>query len=340
MQSSRKKAHRRARDTVLEKGILATAIAVVFLISPQILKGSPALLAVANGLSQAGWWVLGLGLLLIAAHLVLLRLGARRGPEVPQEDEAPVSRFQHSVLPDELLYPPSRVRLEPMLKAAPAEDASMTEIDSDPYEQSTIPARLEAAPEEAPARPEPEQAWSPRVWAQIEWRRFEAVCEALFAQVGFMTHPQARSGDGGMDIWLQSRHAEGLVAVVQCKHWQRKPVGVKELRELQEAMASRQLKRGTFAASGRFSRDALQFAHENGINVLDGAALLALIARRKPDQQQALLKVAYEGEYWRPTCSNCGTKMVERNVSARGSAFWCCVDYPRCRNTLSMVNAF
>lgn len=333
MQTTRRSAPRRAQNTVLEKGILATAVAVVFLISPLILKGSPTLIAVANGLSVAGWWVLGLGLLLIALHLVLLRLGreARR-----EEPEPPASRFQHSILPDELLYPPSRVRLEPMLRDAPEEDAPET----DPYEQSTIPAQLEVQEEASPARPEPEPAWGPGVWAQIEWRRFEAVCEALFAQVGFQTSAQPRSGDGGVNIWLRSRNAQGgPVAVVQCKHWRRKPVGVKELRELMEAMESQQLKRGTFAASGRFSRDALQFAQDKGINVLDGAALLALIARRKPDQQQLLLNVAYEGEYWRPTCANCGGKMVERQVSQRGSAFWGCLDYPRCRNTLSIANA-
>lgn len=333
MQPSRKKTHRRTLDTVLEKGIVATAIAIVFLISPLILKGSPTLLAVANGLNLAGWWVLGLGLLLIALHLVMLRL---RREVQHEEPEPPASRFQHSILPDELLYPPSRVRLEPMLKDAPEEDAPAT----DPYEQSTIPAQLDVQPEETPARPERELAWGPKVWTQIEWRRFEAVCEALFAQVGFQTTAQPRSGDGGVNIWLRSRNAQGgPVAVVQCKHWQRKPVGVKELRELLEAMGSQQLKRGTFAASGRFSRDALQFAQDHGVNVLDGAALLALIARRKPDQQQLLLNVAYEGEYWRPTCANCGTKMVERQVSQRGSAFWGCFDYPRCRNTLSIANA-
>lgn len=324
MQPSRQGSRRRARDTVLEKGILVTVFGIVFLISPLILKGSGTLVAVSSGMRTAGWWVLGLGLVLIGLHLFLLRFAR----EVRPEPEASVSRFQHSILPDELLYPPSRVRLEPMLRDAP---------ETDPFEPSTLPAELEA--QDALAPPRPEQAWGPRVWAQIEWRRFEAVCEALFAQVGFQTRAQPHGADGGVDIWLHSRNAQGPVAVVQCKHWQRKPVGVKELRELLGVMASQQLKRGTFAASGRYSREALQFAHDNGINVLDGAALLALIARRKPDQQQALLNVAYEGDYWRPTCASCGTKMVERHVSQSGSVFWGCTDYPRCRNTLSMAHA-
>ena len=31
----------------------------------------------------------------------------------------------------------------------------------------------------------PHKVWSAAVFADIEWRRFEAVCEALFAQAGF-----------------------------------------------------------------------------------------------------------------------------------------------------------
>ena len=69
------------------------------------------------------------------------------------------------------------------------------------------------------------------MFAAIEWRRFEAVCEKLFGQAGFETKSQSHGADGGVDIWLHSRNAEGPVAVVQCKHWQGKAVGVKELRE-------------------------------------------------------------------------------------------------------------
>ncbi|WP_269632134.1 restriction endonuclease [Pelomonas sp. BJYL3] len=36
----------------------------------------------------------------------------------------------------------------------------------------------------------------------IEWRRFEAVVEALFKQVGFETKSQSHGADGGIDIWL------------------------------------------------------------------------------------------------------------------------------------------
>ena len=176
------------------------------------------------------------------------------------------------------------------------------------------------------------------VFAAIEWRRFEAVCEALFAQAGFETHAQSHGADGGVDIWLHSRNSPGPAAVVQCKHWQSKPVGVRELREFYGVMASHKLKRGTFATTSTYTPEALAFARANSIHTLDGAGLLQLISRRTPAQQQELLQVAYEGEYWRPTCASCGTKMVERSRSSDGGLFWGCTNYPRCKRTLSKAS--
>jgi len=197
-------------------------------------------------------------------------------------------------------------------------------------EQPDIPPELPAHRGE----PTPATAWSPRVFDDIEWRRFEALCESLFAQAGFETRAQSHGADGGVDIWLHSRHADGPAAIVQCKHWLGKPVGVKEVREFFGVMASHKLNRGTYATSSTFTSDASQFAKSNGISTLDRQGLLALIAKRTPEQQQALLAVAYEGEYWRPMCASCGVKMVERASRGKKSSFWGCVNFPKCRMTL------
>lgn len=311
MKPPRTRAQRRALDGLLEKGIIGTAIGLVLLLAPSILKGSPLVTVVANSLRPAGWVALGVGAALVGIHTALRRYIQA----VPQPEDAPVSRFQHSVLPEELLNPPSRVRLEPKREGRPAASAAPAE--------TTLPI--------------PDHSWGPQVLAQIEWRRFEAVCEALFAQAGFRTQAQSHGADGGVDIWLHSRHAQGPVAVVQCKHWLARPVGVKELRAFYGVMSANQLKRGTFATSGHYTPDALAFARGNGIHTLDGAGLLALIAQRTPAQQQQLLSVAFEGEYWRPTCANCGTKMVERTPAAGGAPFWGCGAFPRCRVRLPMT---
>lgn len=67
--------------------------------------------------------------------------------------------------------------------------------------------------------------WDTKVFRDIKWRRFEAVCARLLTQAGFEARTQSHGADGGVDIWLYSKNAEGLAAIVQCKLWGRQ-VGV------------------------------------------------------------------------------------------------------------------
>ena len=67
-------------------------------------------------------------------------------------------------------------------------------------------------------------------------------------------------------MWLHSCHAIGPVGVMQCKHWQDKPIPVSAMREFFGVMSWHGLKRGTYATTSRFTADALAFAHANGIN--------------------------------------------------------------------------
>ncbi len=82
------------------------------------------------------------------------------------------------------------------------------------------------------------------------------------------------------------------MAVAHCKQWQGHPVGVKEMHPLLELMENRQLKRGTYATSSSYTENARKFARYNGINALDRAGLLGLIAGRTPVQQRSLLAIA------------------------------------------------
>ena len=305
------KRRNRALNTLFSKGILATTIGIAFLVVPKFFGSSAILKPLAAGLRIPGWLALGMGLVMLGIHqATMARVGANT--ELPRIEPR---MAKHRT--DEL----REVR----------DDLSNEPAPSSKTANAAEPADRGAAP--------PPAHWSPAVFAAIEWRRFEAVCEALFAQAGFETRSQSHGADGGVDIWLHSRNATGPVAVVQCKHWQGKAVGVKEVREFFGVMASHQLKRGTYATTSTYTADALKFARDNGINALDGAGLLALIAKRTPEQQEALLKIAHEGEYWRPTCASCGIKMLERTPAKGGAAFWGCSNYPRCKNRLPMVAA-
>jgi restriction system protein len=181
----------------------------------------------------------------------------------------------------------------------------------------------------------PAVGWCSRVFEDIEWRRFEAVCQELFAgHAGLEARRQSSSGSVSADLWLHAPGTDAPVGLVRCQYAPGQPVGVDDLREFRTAMASRKLHRGTYATTSPIAAEAQQFARENGITALDVPRLLALIAGRTAAQQHALLRLAYEGEYWRPTCASCGAKMVERPAPSRKRSIWACVNSPRCDFTL------
>jgi len=121
MHASRKRSRGNVLDTLLEKGIICIALAVVLLMAPHVLKGGTVVInTVVATVSPFGWVALVLGLLLIALHLLVLRL--RRNLPDSAYEEARASRFQHSVLPEELLNPPTRIRLEPLPLDSPLRD--------------------------------------------------------------------------------------------------------------------------------------------------------------------------------------------------------------------------
>ena len=316
--SRRDKRQESVRNTLFEKGISVTALGVVFLVGPAFLGSSPMLKVVGDGLRTPGWLALTAGLIMLGIHHVTKA-------KLPGKA---------AVVPTALTRRPTATELRNLREIV--KDIPTAPRPTDAWHsvvEAPTPMRRNIMEPAAPATAK----WSRAVFTAIEWRRFEAVCESLFAQAGFQTRSQSHGADGGVDIWLHSANAQGPVSVVQCKHWQSKPVGVKEMREFFGVMSSHQLKRGTYATTSTYTADAQQFAKANGIHTMDGPALLALISKRSPEQQQALLAVAFEGEYWRPTCASCGIKLVERKPAKGGAAFWGCSNYPKCKTTFKMT---
>ena len=75
-------------------------------------------------------------------------------------------------------------------------------------------------------------------------------------------------------------------------------------------MTTHGVRRGTYATTSTHIADARRFAPDNGINSLNGNALLIFIVKRSPDKQQEVLNVAFKGDYWRPTCARSGIKLA------------------------------
>jgi restriction system protein len=111
---------------------------------------------------------------------------------------------------------------------------------------------------------------------------------------------------------------------------------VDKVRELVGVLAHKNIGRGQFVTSSSFTPDAIRFAQETRISLIDANDLLARITSRSQEQQAALLKIAFEREYWRPTCVNCGVKMVSHTPKKGGANFWGCAGYPKCKHMMNM----
>ncbi len=338
--SNRSGRRRKQDEPFLAKGVQVLGLTAALWLGSLLMGGSGVLSVAAGGLRSILWLPALIGLGLLGIHL-LLKKGTTPSLNDVDSPATKPARKSFAEMRDAMVNGPDRRTST----TKPSPDALRdTRLGRHP-DKSPVNSTATSAPVE-PARtvaaetvPYKQSRWSSEVFASIEWRRFEAVVEALFAQAGFETRSESHGADGGVDIWLHSKNAEGPVSVVQCKHWQGKPVTVKEMREFLGVMVSKGVKRGTYATTSRYTADALEFAKAHGINAQDGNGLLKLIAQRTPEQQNQLLDVAYEGEYWKPTCASCGVKMTERTSGKDGNRFWGCVNYPRCKRTLAMKAA-
>jgi restriction system protein len=178
-------------------------------------------------------------------------------------------------------------------------------------------------------------AWSLKLLQNIEWKRFEDLCAAFYKEKGIRCETTPLGADGGVDIRLfQDANTPQATAVVQCKAWGEKQVGVKPIRELLGVMTHEKIGKSFFMAPGGFTDDAREFAQANRITLLDGKLFLSMLERLPAEARQKLLAFATSGDYTTPSCPSCGDKM-RRQSGSRGD-FWSCRNYPRCRQTLPM----
>jgi Restriction endonuclease len=235
-----------------------------------------------------------------------------------------LSTFKHSTLAEDMLGPDTHPVAPPDSAFADFQESA----SASPAAQVTTP------PADAPKRP---TRWRAGVFRSIEWQRFEAVCAALFRQDGYTTKLHSHGTAGGVEIWLHSPlDLKQPVRIVLCKHLGAGPVRIDEVREFQQVLINAKVPSGAFVTAGSFTDEAKLFARRNHISPVDSANLLTVILRRSESQQQELLAVATQGEYWRPTCPGCNAKMVARTESgAEGT--WGCPITPPCPTTLKWV---
>ncbi len=163
---------------------------------------------------------------------------------------------------------------------------------------------------------------------KMSWSDFELMVGEHFRQQGFNVQETAGGADGGIDLVLVK---EGAEYFVQCKQWKAYKVGVKIIRELLGVMVGGGAAGGYVVTSGIFTKDAVRFAQDNNIELIDGDELKRIISSGVQP------KISVQPST-KPLCPKCGSKMVKRvaKKGARaGQQFWGCSKFPSCRGTIA-----
>jgi restriction system protein len=180
---------------------------------------------------------------------------------------------------------------------------------------------------------------------QLPWQEFESLlCEAFRRQGFVVEHSGGPTPDGGVDIRLSK---VGAVTLVQCKHWQRRQVGVTTVRELLGVVSSEHAQSGIVVTSGSFTHDARAFAERNPIRLMDGRELSQMIQGVRTGGavavDHATSRDILSGSLTRVapvSCPNCGAAMTIRTAKSgkhAGSQFYGCTRYPSCRGIRNMT---
>jgi restriction system protein len=274
-----------------------------------------------------------------APALALLGVGAllmwqqTRRVEGQLREEALSSLTHSSMMPYE--FAPVTVPMEDPAEAAATETLGADASADASGDAPAADAAADATPADGAAGPAPMQ-WTPGLLRALEWRRFEALCEEIFKQDGYVTRTDPQAAEGGGYLWLHSRlDLQQPVRIVECHNWSGEPVGVAAVREFLGAMVDAGLKSGALMTCGTFTAEAEALARRHGIMAVSGPDLLALVAKRTEPLQRELLAVATLGDYRRPTCRRCGSKMLASAAATEGAlTHWVCEGAPRCSGTL------
>jgi len=168
----------------------------------------------------------------------------------------------------------------------------------------------------------------------LSWQDFERLVGEAYRRRGYTVEEVGGSSpDGGVDVLLYSG---GRKTVVQCKRWRTAQIGVSLVRELYGVVVAEKAARGIFVTTGTFTPDAVAFARDKPLELVDGQALAKLVEGVRTSKPSA----ATVHESATPSCPKRGGEMIRR-VAKRGanagSAFWGCRRYPGCtgsRNAL------
>ena len=170
------------------------------------------------------------------------------------------------------------------------------------------------------------------------WKDFEYLVAEAFRRQGYaVDYSLGRGADGGVDIVL--RQADRKV-LVQCKQWKVFSIGAPVIREMFGLMTAEQADEAIIVTTGKFTRDAQEFASGKPIRLIDGPQLLALVqsfqattSARGVETSTAPVGVLNADSICCPLCGKPMVQRIAKRGSNAGNQFWGCSTYPACKGT-------
>ena len=169
----------------------------------------------------------------------------------------------------------------------------------------------------------------------MPWREFEMLVGEAYRRQGYQVEETGLGGaDGGVDLVLRKN---GRSELVQCKSWRSRQVNVSVVREMWGLVSHHGAAGAKIVCTGAFTPDAAAFAAGKPIELVTGAALLALVRSVQPTSQSLpqMAPTRREISAAPPPCPKCGKRMLTRANKRTGEQFWGCLSYPHCRGTLA-----
>lgn len=172
----------------------------------------------------------------------------------------------------------------------------------------------------------------------LSWRDFEHLLAEGFRRQRYGVSDTGAGVDGGIDLILEKA---GRRTLVQAKQWKARKVGVRPVRELFGVQTSEGADSAIIVTSGNVTAEARRFADSNGVQVIEGEALLQMIRAVQRRRPQPAVAAPTKHESTEPTddspaCPACGAQMLRR-IAKRGARagqpFWGCSSFPGCRGT-------
>jgi HJR/Mrr/RecB family endonuclease len=118
-------------------------------------------------------------------------------------------------------------------------------------------------------------------------KEFEFVLAYTFKQLGYSVVQTPYSKDGGKDLIL---YKNGIKELVECKHYNAKnTIGRPDIQKFFAAMIDESVRSGFYINTGKFTKDALNYANSKNIKCFNLDDLIKLMKKAFPDENNGIL---------------------------------------------------